>query len=494
MAGSRKERQMKADIGLIGLAVMGQNLVLNMNDKGFSVAVHNRTEQKTRDFLSGPAAGRDNILAAQSLEELVSLLERPRKLMLMVKAGAVVDSYIEMLLPLLEEGDIIIDGGNSHFSDSIRRHEALQEQGIRFIGAGVSGGEEGARRGPSLMPGGEASAWPVIAPIFQAIAAKTPSGAVCCDWIGSGGSGHYVKMVHNGIEYGDMQIIGEAYHFLRESLGLSNAELASVFERYNSGALNSYLIEISSAIFSTRDNEGDFLLDKILDAAGQKGTGKWTGMNALDIGVPASLIGESVFARSLSAQKEERVQASQIIEGPQKTKLQGKEKERWIGYVEQSLLASKIVSYAQGFMLLREAAKQYSWDLDYASIALIWREGCIIRSVFLDRISEAFSHNPKLSNLLLDPHFRGLIQKSQTGWRKVLAKATETGIPMPATSSALSFYDGYRCPRLPANLIQAQRDFFGAHSYERCDRPRGAFFHYDWIGDKGESASGTYQA
>jgi 6-phosphogluconate dehydrogenase len=482
----------KADIGLIGLAVMGQNLVLNMNDHGYSVAVFNRTTSKVDDFLNDAAAGRDTIYGTRSIEELAASLKRPRKIMLMVKAGAVVDSFIDMILPHLEEGDIIIDGGNSHFPDTTRRTRELKEKGILFIGTGVSGGEEGARRGPSIMPGGNPEAWPYVKDIFQAISAKTDDGSACCDWVGSEGAGHYVKMVHNGIEYGDMQLICEAYQLMVEGLGLSHEELHEVFSEWNRGELDSYLIEITRDIMAFKDTDGEPLVGKILDTAGQKGTGKWTGISSLDLGVPVTLIGEAVFARALSAMKEERVEASKVLNAAGTKPFDG-DRKAFIEDIRQALLASKIISYTQGYMLMREAAKENGWDLNWGGIALMWRGGCIIRSVFLGKIKEAFDKDPELNNLLLDEYFQTVIERCQTSWRKVINQAVNMGVPVPALSSALMFFDGYRSKRLPANLLQAQRDYFGAHTYERTDRPRGEFFHSNWTGTGGNVASGTYE-
>lgn len=492
----------KADIGLIGLAVMGQNLVLNMNDKGYTVAVYNRTEQKTRDFLSGPAAGRETILAAYEITEFIASLKRPRRVMLMVKAGEVVDAFIAQLLPHLEAGDIIIDGGNSHYPDSIRRTQELAEKGILFVGSGVSGGEEGARHGPSIMPGGNADAWPHIKEIFQAIAAKTPSGEACADWVGKDGAGHYVKMVHNGIEYGDMQLISEAYHVMKYGLGMTNDEMQKTFAEWNKTELDSYLVEITADILGAKHEDGSYVLDTILDAAGQKGTGKWTGINALDAGIPVTLIVEAVFARSLSALKEQRVAASEILDGPAGSSAGdgggitpiGGARAEFLEDVRKALLASKIVSYAQGFMLIREAGESYDWKIDYGNVALLWREGCIIRSAFLGRIKEAFDRAPDLQNLLLDDWFRTVIGETQSAWRRVIAAAVTAGIPVPAFSTALAFYDGYRSRRLSANMIQAQRDYFGAHTFERVDRPRGEFSHFNWTGTGGNTTAGTYNA
>jgi 6-phosphogluconate dehydrogenase len=480
-----------ADIGLIGLAVMGQNLVLNMADHGFTVAVYNRTTSKVDDFLQGEARDKD-ILGTYSLEELVRALKRPRRVMLMIKAGTAVDTTIELLLPLLEKDDIIIDGGNSNYEDSIRRTKYLEGKNLLFIGTGISGGEEGARFGPSIMPGGSAAAWPHVKEIFQSIAAKVEDGTPCCDWVGSDGAGHFVKMVHNGIEYGDMQLISEAYHLLKTVLKLSHDEMHRVFAAWNQGVLNSYLIEISSEIMAVKDEDGSPLLEKILDAAGQKGTGRWTAINALELGIPLTLIGEAVLARSLSALKEERVQASKILGGP-KPFFSGN-KDAFSDDIRQALYAAKIMSYTQGYMLMRTAAAVFNWDLNYGSIALMWREGCIIRSVFLEKIKEAYDLDPGLSNLLLDPYFRDEVANAQAAWRRVVAKAVENGIPVPAMSSALAFYDGYRTAHLPANLIQAQRDYFGAHTYERVDRPRGQFFHTNWTGTGGDVTSSTYNA
>jgi len=482
----------QADIGLIGLAVMGQNLVLNMNDHGFAVAVFNRTVSKVDDFVAGPAAGRDTIIATHSLEEFAAALKKPRRVMLMVKAGQAVDAFIEKLLPHLEAGDIIIDGGNSNFHDTIRRTEHVESRGMLYIGTGVSGGEEGARHGPSIMPGGSPDAWPHVKPIFQAVAAKMPDGAPCCDWVGQNGAGHFVKMVHNGIEYGDMQLICEAYSLMRAA-GLGPAEMSEVFGEWNRGELDSYLIEITADILAQTDPETNApLVDVILDTAGQKGTGKWTGITALELGVPVTLIGEAVFARCLSAMKEERVAAAKVLRGP-RTKFRG-DRTKFIEDIRQALYASKICSYAQGFQLMRAAAGEFGWDLNYGEIALMWRGGCIIRSQFLGRIKEAFDKKKDLLNLLLYPYFRSAIRKSQGAWRRTVTKAAKMGIPTPAFSTALAYYDGYRSERLPANLLQAQRDYFGAHTYERIDRPRGKFFHTDWTGSGGPATAGTYTA
>jgi 6-phosphogluconate dehydrogenase len=469
---------------------MGRNLVLNMNDHGYKVAVFNRTVSKVDDFVADEAKG-TQVVGAHSIEELANLLKRPRRVMLMVKAGDSVDQTIGHLLPYLEAGDIVIDGGNSLFTDSNRRTQELAAKGILFIGTGISGGEEGARRGPSIMPGGNPAAWPFVKDIFQSIAAKVEDGTPCCDWVGEAGAGHYVKMAHNGIEYGDMQLICEAYDLLRRGLGLTADELSEVFTEWNKGELDSYLIEISSHIFAMKDEDGEPLVDKILDTAGQKGTGKWTVFSALDLGQPVTLIGESVYARCLSALKEERVAASKILEGPA-TKALDVDRAAFIEDARRALYSSKIVSYAQGYMLLKAAAKEHGWKLNMGGIALMWRGGCIIRSRFLAKIKEAFDKNPVLDNLLLDSFFSGALNRYQTSWRKALVHAVELGVPTPAISTALAFYDGYRTGRLPANLLQAQRDYFGAHTYERTDKPRGEFFHTDWTGHGGRVSSSTY--
>ena len=480
------------DIGLIGLAVMGQNLVLNMNDHGFKVCVYNRTTSKVDEFLAQEAKG-TQVEGSWSIQELCSKLKRPRRVMIMVKAGAVVDNTIEQILPYLEAGDIIIDGGNSLYTDSERRTKELKAKGILYVGSGVSGGEEGARFGPSIMPGGDPEAWPAVKPIFQAISAKVADGTPCCDWVGEGGAGHYVKMVHNGIEYGDMQLICEAYQLLRDGYGVTADEFADIFNEWNKGELDSFLVEISSIIFAKKDDDGTPLVDKILDTAGQKGTGKWTAISALDLGMPVTLIGESVFARCLSAIKDERVKASKVLEGPHGVKQTG-DKAEFIENVRRALFCSKLISYAQGYMLLRESAKEMGWNLNMGGIALMWRGGCIIRSAFLGKIKEAFDKNPKLENLLMDDWFSGVLNKYQASWRKALVAAIEAGVPTPCFSTALAFYDGYRSERLPANLLQAQRDFFGAHTYERVDKPRGEFFHTNWTGRGGRVASSTYNA
>jgi 6-phosphogluconate dehydrogenase len=479
----------KADIGLVGLAVMGENLVLNMESRGFTVAVYNRTVEKVDNFIQGRARGK-KIVGTHSIHELVGTLKTPRKVMLMVKAGKPVDDFIEQLIPYLDKGDIIIDGGNSHFPDTIRRTQYLESKGLLFIGTGVSGGEEGALRGPSIMPGGSPAAWPHMKPIFQAIAAKVADGTPCCDWVGNDGAGHFVKMVHNGIEYGDMQLICEAYQIMRDLLGMSAPEMHGVFKKWNQGPLDSYLIEITRDILAYKDEDGAPLVDKILDTAGQKGTGKWTSVASLDLGVPLTMISEAVFARCLSATKEDRVAASQVLHGPA-PKLTGN-KQEFLNDLEKALYASKLVSYTQGYVLLKAAAAEFHWDLNYGGIALLWRGGCIIRSVFLGRIKEAFDRNPQLANMLLDPFFKETIEKSQEAWRRVLSTAVLNGIWAPAMATALSYFDGFRNSRLPANLLQAQRDYFGAHMYERIDKPRGQFFHTNWTGRGGETSSSAY--
>ena len=478
-----------ADIGLIGLAVMGENLVLNMERNGFTVAVYNRTVEKVDKFINGRGKGK-NFIGAHSIEEFVKSLERPRKVMMLVKAGKAVDDFIEQLLPYLEEGDIIIDGGNSHFPDSIRRTKYVESKGLLFIGTGVSGGEEGALNGPSIMPGGSNAAWPHVKNIFQTISAHV-EGEPCCDWVGEDGAGHFVKMVHNGIEYGDMQLICEAYHIMKSVLGMSTDEMHEVFKEWNEGELDSYLIEITRDILGFKE-DGEALVEKILDTAGQKGTGKWTAVAALDLGVPLTLIGEAVFSRILSSQKDERVIASKILKGPE-VKFTG-EKKQFIEDIKQALYASKIISYAQGHVLMREAAKEYNWHLNNGGIAQMWRGGCIIRSVFLGKITDAFKTNPDLVNLVLDPFFKDTLHAAQDGWRRVVSAAVMNGIPVPTFASALAYFDGYRSERLPANLLQAQRDYFGAHTYERIDKPRGEFFHTNWTGRGGDTASSTYNA
>ena len=481
----------RADIAVIGLAVMGQNLILNMNDHGFTVVAYNRTVSKVDEFLAREARG-TKVIGAHSIDEMVGLLKRPRRVMLMVKAGKAVDEFIDHVLPHLEAGDIIIDGGNSLFEDTARRTAYVESKGLLYIGTGVSGGEEGARRGPSIMPGGSAAAWPHVKEIFQAIAAKVDGGTPCCDWVGENGAGHYVKMVHNGIEYGDMQLICEAYNLMRTGLGMTADEMHKVFSAWQDGDLNSYLIEITRDILSFKDADGQPLVDKILDTAGQKGTGKWTVISSQDLGIPITLIAEAVYARMISALKEERVAASKKLRGPQPT-IKG-DRSKIVEDIRKALYASKIVSYAQGYMLMRAAAQQFGWKLDYGAIALMWRGGCIIRSVFLGKIKEAFEKNSKLPNLVLDPFFRKALNGSHRAWRNVVALAVKKGIPVPALSTALAFYDGYRTERLPTNLLQAQRDYFGAHTYERLDQPRGQFFHTNWTGRGGDTASSTYTA
>jgi len=480
----------KYDIGLIGLAVMGENLILNMESHGFPVAVYNRTTSKVDNFIKGRAKGK-KIKGCYSPEELVQSLKPPRKVMMMVKAGKAVDDLIESLIPLMDKGDILIDGGNSHFPDTIRRTKYVEEKGLLYIGTGVSGGEEGALRGPSIMPGGSKAAWPHVKPIFQSIAAKVKDGSPCCEWVGDNGAGHFVKMVHNGIEYGDMQMIAESYAIMQQVLKMNPQDMQTVFSKWNKGELDSYLISITADIMGKKDEEtGKPMVDVILDTAGQKGTGRWTSLEALNLGVPAPTVVEAVLARAMSAIKEERVAASKILHGPS-AKFSGN-REEFTEMVRQALYASKICSYSQGFQLMREAAKEYKWDLKYGEIALMWREGCIIRAQFLGKIKDAFDKNPGLQNLLLDDYFRNAIEKSQHAWRKVVATAVEWGIPVPAFSSALAYYDGYRSGRVSANLLQAQRDYFGAHTYERVDKPRGEFFHTNWTGRGGTTASGTY--
>ncbi len=479
----------KADIGVIGLAVMGQNLILNMNDHGYKVAAYNRSTAKVDEFLQGAAKG-TQIIGAHSLQELADSLEKPRIIMLMVRAGDAVDQTVAQLLPYLEPGDIIIDGGNSHYPDTNRRVAALREQGIRYLGVGVSGGEEGARHGPSIMPGGNADAWPHVKPILQAIAAKTKDGEPCCDWVGADGAGHFVKMVHNGIEYGDMQLICEAYHILKDGLGLTYPEMHAVFADWKKTELDSYLIDITADILAYQDEDGAPLVEKILDTAGQKGTGKWTGINALAHGIPRTLITEAVFAHCVSALKDQREAAAQTF-GKSIARING-DRAAWTETLRQALLAAKIISYAQGFMLIREASEQNGWNIDYGATALLWREGCIIRSRFLGDIRDAYAQNPGLAFLGNAPYFQQLLQTALPHWRKTVAKAIEAGIPVPCMASALTFLDGYTSARLPANLLQAQRDYFGAHTYERTDRPRGEYFHTNWTGKGGDTASTTY--
>ena len=483
-----------ADIGLIGLAVMGQNLALNMNDRGFTVAVYNRTVSKVDDFLAKEAKG-TKVVGAHSIEELVGALKQPRRVMLMVQSGKPVDEFIELLLPHLAPGDIIIDGGNSNYNDTIRRTALVESKGLLYIGTGVSGGEEGARTGPSIMPGGSPAAWPHVKPIFQAIAAKVtrPDGGQdpCCDWVGENGAGHYVKMVHNGIEYGDMQLICEAYDLMRVGFGMKAGEMHKVFAKWNKGKLDSYLIEITRDILGFKDTDGKPLVDRILDAAEQKGTGKWTGISALDMGIPLTMVVEAVFGRALSALKDERAVATKVLSGP-KPALTG-DKAKFVADLEDAVYASKIISYTQGYMLMRAAAKEYKWNLNSGGIALMWRGGCIIRSVFLGKIKDAFDKNPALTNLLLDPYFKEQMAKAQGAWRRAVAKAVQKGIPVPAMSSALAFYDGYRREALPANLLQAQRDYFGAHTYQRVDKPRGEYFHTNWTGHGGDVTSTVWK-
>ena len=481
----------KADIGLVGLAVMGENLVMNMESKGFTVAVYNRTTAKVQAFVEGRAAGK-NIIGTYSLEELVASLEKPRKVFMMVKAGSAVDQLIEQLLPHLEAGDILIDGGNSHFPDTIRRTAYVESKGMLYVGCGVSGGEEGALNGPSMMPGGSPAAWPFVKPIFQGICAKVEDGAACCEWVGENGAGHFVKMVHNGIEYGDMQLICEAYQLMRDGLGMTADEMHQVFADWNQTELDSYLIEITRDILGYRDEQGETTVNYILDTAGQKGTGKWTAISALDEGVPLTLIGEAVFARCLSAMKDERVAASQRF--PRQIPAFAGDRQAFIECIRKALYASKIISYAQGYTLMRTAAKTYGWNLNYGGIALMWRGGCIIRSVFLGKIKEAFEKNPQLQNLLMDDYFAETIQSLVPAWREVVSYAVRAGVPMPAFCAALSYFDGYTSACLPANLLQAQRDYFGAHTYERVDTPRGQVFHTDWTGHGGSTAASTYNA
>ena len=479
----------QADIGLIGLAVMGENLVMNMESKGFTVAVYNRTTEKVDAFVNGRARGK-NIVGCHSLGELRDALKKPRKVMMMVKAGQPVDDMIEQLLAVLEPGDVIIDGGNSHFPDTTRRTAYMESRGLLYIGTGVSGGEEGALKGPSMMPGGSLAAWPLVKPIFQSICAKVADGTPCCDWVGENGAGHFVKMVHNGIEYGDMQLICEAYQLMRDVLGLTAGEMSRVFADWNRGELDSYLVEITRDILAYQDADGTAIVDKILDTAGQKGTGKWTAIAALDEGVPLTLIGEAVFARCLSAMKEERVAAAKVF--PRETSVFDGDKAELIDAIRQALYASKLVSYTQGYALMRAQAKTSGWNLNYGGVALMWRGGCIIRSAFLGKIKEAFDRDPMLNNLLLDPYFQERIQSCIPAWRKVVSLAVQLGVPVPAMSAALSYFDGYTCERLPANLLQAQRDYFGAHTYERVDRPRGEYYHTNWTGEGGDTAASTY--
>jgi len=479
----------KADIAVVGLAVMGENLILNMESKGFTVACYNRTVSKVDDFVNGRAKGK-NIIGCHSVEEMVQSLKTPRKVMFMVKAGKPVDDFIDQVLPHLEDGDILIDGGNSHFPDTTRRTLYVESKGKLYIGTGVSGGEEGALRGPSIMPGGSKAAWEPVKPIFQKICAHTETGEPCCEWVGENGAGHFVKMVHNGIEYGDMQLICETYQMMKQGLGLNNEEMRDVFAEWNAGELDSYLIEITRDILGYRDEQGNAVVDLILDTAGQKGTGKWTAISALDTGQPLTLVTEAVFARCLSAIKDERMAASKVLTGPV-AKYQG-DRQALAADLRKALYAAKIVSYAQGYQLMRAAATEFGWNLNYGGIALMWRGGCIIRSAFLGKIKEAFDKSPELHNLLLDPFFKTAVTEAQDAWRRVVVAAIQMGIPMPAISSALAYYDGYRAERLPANLLQAQRDYFGAHTYERVDKPRGQFFHTNWTGRGGDTAASTY--
>jgi len=482
---------MKSDIGLIGVGVMGENLVLNMESKGFAVSVFDSDSAKVKKFTAGRAAGK-RIQGSDSLEALLDSLVLPRRVMLMVPAGAAVDQIIAALLGLLAPGDIVIDGGNSNFSDTSRRVKLLESRGFLFVGAGVSGGEEGALLGPAIMPGGSVAAWASVKPIFQAIAAKVDGGVPCCDWIGEEGAGHFVKMVHNGIEYGDMQLICEVYDLMRTLLGMGAPQMHEVFKTWSDADLSSYLVEITRDILATQDVDGLPLVDKILDKAGQKGTGKWTVITALDLGVPLTLITESVFARVLSSLKDERVLAARVLSGPA-VAFAG-DRATFLQDLGRALYASKVISYAQGYQLMRSAASAYGWQLNYGGIASIWRGGCIIRSRFLGKIKQAFDADGNLSNLLLDPFFSQVMTRSQQSLRNVLAQAVLNGIPTPALSSALAYYDGYRCENLPVNLLQAQRDYFGAHQYERVDQPRGTFFHTNWTGRGGETTSTVYSA
>ncbi len=479
----------RGDIAVVGLAVMGQNLILNMDDHGYSAVAYNRDDEFAVNIEKCVSMGK-NVIGAHTIEEMISTLKIPRKIFIMVQAGKAIDQIIEQLLPHLSPGDCIIDGGNSHFTDTIRRTKYLEEKGLLYIGTGVSGGEEGARRGPSMMPGGSPKAWPLVKDIFQAIAAKTPDGTPCCDWVGENGAGHYVKMAHNAIEYGDMQVICEAYDLMKRGAGLNPDDMHDIFTQWNKTELDSYLIGITADILAFKDDDGLPLVEKILDKAGQKGTGKWFSVNSFDLGIPVTLIAEAVYARCLSAIKDERMLAAKKLSGPG-LRFSGDTK-AFVEDIRKALLASKIVSYAQGFMCMREAAKEYGWKLNYGSIANLWRSGCIIRSVFLGKIKMAFDKNPVLPNLLLDDYFKSIIDKCQASWRRVVMKAVELGVPLPAFSSALSFFDGYRSEGLPANLLQAQRDYFGAHTYKRIDHPRDKVFHTNWTGRGGDVASGTY--
>ncbi len=483
--------QATADMAVVGLAVMGENLILNMERNGFTVACFNRTNSKVDAFLSGRAAGK-KIIGCHSIEALINTLKRPRKVMCMIKAGPPVDQFIEAVIPFLDPGDVIVDGGNSHYSDTIRRSQAAEKKGLYYVGTGISGGEEGALMGPSIMPGGSPAAWELVRPIFQKICAFTDKGDPCCDWVGDSGAGHFVKMVHNGIEYGDMQLICETYQMMAAALNLSNQEMAAVFAQWNRGVLDSYLIEITHHILAYRDEHKQATIDLILDTAGQKGTGKWTTSTALELCQPLTLIGEAAFARCLSALKAERIAAAKVLSGPS-PHFQG-DRQGLLADLEQALYASKIISYAQGYQLMRAMAAEQDWNLNYGGIAQMWRGGCIIRSAFLDKIKAAFDNTPDLTNLMLTPFFRQAIETAQPGWRRVAAAAVQLGIPTPAISAALAYYDGYRTARLPANLLQAQRDYFGAHTYERIDQPRGLFFHTDWSGHGGKTASSAYEA
>jgi 6-phosphogluconate dehydrogenase len=479
----------KGDIAVVGLAVMGQNLLLNMDEHGYTVVAYNRDDEFAGNIEKCVKMGK-RVIGAHTIEDMTAALKTPRKILIMVQAGKAIDQIIEQLLPLLAPGDCIIDGGNSHFTDTIRRAKYLEEKGLLYVGTGVSGGEEGARKGPSMMPGGSPKAWPLVKELFQAISAKTPDGTPCCNWVGEGGAGHYVKMAHNAIEYGDMQIICEAYQLMKQGLGLTPDAMHDIFAAWNKTELESYLIEITADILAFKDEDGLPLVDKILDKAGQKGTGKWFSVNSLDLGIPVTLISEAVYARCLSALKDERMLASKKLSGP--GGLFTGDKKAFVEDIRQALLASKLVSYAQGFMLMREAQKEYGWKLNFGEIAMLWRSGCIIRSVFLDKIKAAFDKNQDLSNLLLDDYFRNLIDRCQSSWRKVVSQAVMLGVALPAFSSALTFYDGYRSEQLPANLLQAQRDYFGAHTYKRIDKPRDQAFHTNWTGRGGDVASGSY--
>jgi 6-phosphogluconate dehydrogenase len=480
-----------ADIAVIGMAVMGQNLILNMNDHGYKVVAFNRTVSKVDDFINGPAKD-TQVEAAHSMEEMVAKLKTPRQVMLMVKAGSAVDEMIDNLLEYLEPGDIIIDGGNTLFTDTNRRTKYVESKGLHYIGTGVSGGEDGARHGPSIMPGGSTEAWPHVKGILQSIAATGTDDLPCCDWVGEDGAGHYVKMVHNGIEYGDMQLISETYQMMRDLLGMNNDEISETFKQWNQGPLDSYLIQITSEVLAYKDTDGQPLIDKILDSAGQKGTGKWTVMNAAELGQPASVISEALFARFTSSFKEERVKASKVLSGPDKVEVN--DRESLLDDISKALYASKIISYTQGYMLMRTAAKEYGWNLNYGGVAQMWTGGCIIRSRFLSDIKSAYDSNPDLTNLLLDPFFTKAIEDNQAAWRRVLSIGLEAGIPLPGFAAALTFFDSYRTDRLPANLIQAQRDYFGAHTYELLDKPRGEFFHTNWTGHGGTTSASSYNA